>query len=424
MTQPGPAERVLVVGGGGREHALAWACARSPQVAQVYCAPGNPGTAELGENIPLTATDAEGIAAEAERLGVGLAILGPDAAVAAGVADALAGRGVACFGPTAAAGRLESSKAFAKEVLSRLGIPTAPYRLCASWEEARAELEARSGPVVVKADGPALGKGAFVCGGPEEALEVAHRLLVAGELGEAGRLLVVEDRLEGEELSFFALCDGRRALMLPPARDFKSALDGDRGGNTGGMGAYSPPRTSDWERLNQTVLADVVQPVLAEMARLGSPFTGCLYVGAMMVAGTIHVLEFNARFGDPEAEVLLPLLPDLVPHLRAAAAGRLEGGQLSAVQGASVGVVAVRAPYPAPVTPGGAIEGLERLPEGCTAFQMGTRRAPGGGLEVAGGRVLICVGTAPDLHGARALAYQGLERISFPGMRYRSDIAA
>ena len=424
MTRKSFRERVLVVGGGGREHALSWAARRSPEVGLVLAAPGNPGTREVAENISVAATDARALAELAVARGVTLAVLGPDAAVAAGVGDALSAAGIPCFGPTVAAGRLETSKVFAKQLMQRLGVPTADFRVCSSWEEAQAQLRGRPGEVVVKADGLALGKGAFVCAGTEEALEVARRLLVELELGEAGRQVVLEERLHGEEASFFALCDGTRARMLPPARDYKAALEGDKGPNTGGMGACAPPQLPSWEELNQQVLTKVVEPVLAEMARLSCPFVGCLYVGGMVVSGEVQVLEFNARFGDPEAEVLLPWLPDLLPQLGLAARGRLEPGVTPHPPGASVGVVAVRHPYPAPVQPGGEVLGLDHLPEGCLAFQMGTRAGAGGRPEVSGGRVVIVVGSGIDLGAARELAYRGIRSVQFPGMRYRADIAA
>ncbi len=423
MSRKSVRERVLVVGGGGREHALAWSMRRSPEVELVLAAPGNPGTAEVAENVAVAATDAPALAELALARGVTLAVLGPDAAVAAGVGDALRGAGIPCFGPTAAAGRLETSKVFAKRLMRRLGVPTADFTVCSSWEEAQRQLQGRPGGVVVKADGLALGKGAFVCASAEEALGVARRLLVERELGEAGAQVVLEETLCGEEASFFALCDGERALMLPPARDYKAALEGDRGPNTGGMGAYAPPQLPSWEELNRQVLSQVVEPVLAEMARLGCPFVGCLYVGGMVVSAQVQVLEFNARFGDPEAEVLLPWLPDLLPQLRLAARGGLQSGLAPRPRGASVGVVAVREPYPGPVEPGGEVGGLDSLPEGCLAFQMGTRAGPGGRPEVSGGRVVVVVGSGPDLGAARELAYRGIAAVRFPGMRYRGDIA-
>jgi len=417
---------VLVVGGGGREHALAWACSRSPLVSRVSCSPGNPGTAALGSNWSIAATDPAGITKLAGSESVDLVILGPDAAVAAGVGDALAAAGIRCFGPTRAAGELETSKSFAKRLMAKVGIATAPFTVFDDPAEALRELRRRDGPVVVKADGLALGKGAFVCQSPAEAAVVVDRLMVRAELGDAGRTVVIEDCLPGEEVSLFAICDGERAVMLPPVCDYKRALDGDLGANTGGMGAYSPPRVAASEDLNRRALAEIVTPTLAEMARLGRPFQGCLYVGGMLVGDRLSVLEFNVRFGDPETEVLLPLLADPVPLLWGAASGEL-GSALSSAGplAASVGVVAVREPYPEAVQTGGLVEGLEAAEAlGCLVFQMGTSAAAKGAVEVGGGRVLICVGTGVDLPAARGAAYAGLGQINFAGMRFRSDIAA
>lgn len=415
--------KVLVVGGGGREHALAWALGRSPQVERVISAPGNAGTLEVGENRALEATDAQGLVELARREAIDLCVLGPDAAVAAGVGDAMAAAHVPYFGPTRAAGRLESSKAFAKELMQRIGVATPAFAVFREPETAFAYLRAHPGPVVVKADGLALGKGAFVCTDTEQALDAVDRLLRRRELGHAGAQILIEERLDGGEASFFAICDGESALMLPPARDYKRSRDGDEGGNTGGMGSLAP-LPGEWSELNQRVRREVVEPVLGEMRRLGSPYRGCLYVGAMLVAGELLVLEFNARFGDPETEVQVPLLPDLLPLLRSAAGEGLGGAPSEPPAGACVGVVAARSPYPEPIQGGGAVGGIEAAREaGCLVFQMGTRPGPQG-PEVSGGRVLICCGVAQDLPGARRLAYQGIAKIQFSGMRYREDIGA
>ncbi|MDA8330533.1 MAG: phosphoribosylamine--glycine ligase [Candidatus Dormibacteraeota bacterium] len=417
--------RVLVVGGGGREHALAWACRRSPLVAEVLVAPGNPGTALLGRNVAVSVTDAPAVASLAAAEAVDLVILGPDAAIAAGVGDGLAAAGIPCFGPTKAAGELETSKAFAKRLMARIGIPTAPFQVFADPGAAELHLRTCPLPVVVKADGLALGKGAFVCTTLAEARDVVRRLMVDGELGAAGRVVVIEDCLRGAEVSLFALCDGERSVMLPPARDYKRSRDGDGGEQTGGMGAYTPPQGIDWDNLNQLTKERVVDPVLQEMRRLGRPFVGCLYVGGMLVGQELYVLEFNARFGDPETEVLLPALADPVPHLLAAAAGELGPAPPALTRLASVGVVAVRDPYPAKIVPGGEISGIERAAAaGCVVFQMGTAAGQMGLPVVAGGRVLICVATGDSLGEARALAYRGLAEIRFQGMRYRGDIAS
>ncbi|MGC8474468.1 MAG: phosphoribosylamine--glycine ligase, partial [Candidatus Dormibacteria bacterium] len=326
MTRKSVRERVLVVGGGGREHALAWAARRSPEVELVLAAPGNPGSQEVAENVSVAATDARGLAELAAARGVTLAVLGPDAAVAAGVGDALSAAGIPCFGPTAAAGRLETSKVFAKRLMQRLGVPTADFRVCSSWEEAQAQLRGRPGEVVVKADGLALGKGAFVCAGAEEALQVARRLLVERELGEAGRQVVLEERLHGEEASFFALCDGARGWMLPPARDYKAALEGGSGPNTGGMGAYAPMTSLSADQLGE-VRELIIEPTLAELARRGIDYRGVLYAGVMLTASGVRLLEYNVRFGDPEAEVLVPTVEgDLVELLGGVAQGHVASG--------------------------------------------------------------------------------------------------
>ena len=416
--------RVLVVGGGGREHALAWACARSPLVEEVVCAPGNAGSAAVASNRPVPATDAPGLVRLAREERIGLAVLGPDQAIAAGVGDALTEAGIPCFGPGRGAGQLETSKSFAKELLRDLGIPTAPFRVFRDPAPALEHLGAWEGPVVVKADGLALGKGAFVCSGREEATAVVRRLMVDRELGEAGQTVLVEELLAGYEVSCFAICDGTRSLMLPPARDYKRALDQDRGENTGGMGGFTPPPGMKPEVLNRRVKEEIVDPVLLEMDRRGLPYRGCLYVGCMVQGERISVLEFNARFGDPEAEILLPTLSDLVPCLWEAAQGELRSPQPTQPEKAAVGVVAVREPYPRAVVAGGAIEGVERAEAlGCRVFHMGTRKGEAGLPEVAGGRVLICVATGQDVPAARRRAYSGISLIHFQGMRYRTDIA-
>jgi len=416
---------VLVVGGGGREHALAWACQRSPLVERVSCAPGNAGTLRLGQNHPVSATDAEALVALASAEQVDLVVLGPDAAVAAGVGDALERAQVPCFGPSRLAGRIESSKSFAKELMRRAGVASSAFAAFADHGEATEYVRRHGAPVVVKADGPALGKGAFVCLTLGEAAAALDRLMLRRELGDSGDLVVIEDYLEGEEASFFAICDGDSAVMLPPARDYKRALDGDHGDMTGGMGGFAPTSPERWPELNRKVRAEIVEPVLAELRRLGTPYRGCLYVGAMLTGRAIQVLEFNARFGDPETEVQVPLLPDLVPLLQQSAAGELEATDPQPTAGSCVGVVAVRDPYPAVIAAGGGVKGLEAAEElGCLVFQMGTRAAPGGTVEVAGGRVLICSAVGEDRHSARRQAYLGMGAISFPGMRYRLDIGA
>ncbi|MGA7174008.1 MAG: phosphoribosylamine--glycine ligase [Candidatus Dormiibacterota bacterium] len=425
---PSPDNRslqVLVVGGGGREHALAWACHRSPLVERVICAPGNAGTRLVGENRAVAATDAAALAALAQAERVDLVVLGPDAAVAAGVGDAVEAAGIRCFGPGREAGQLESSKIFAKQVMRRAAVATPAFAVFDDPELALPHVQQRGAPLVVKADGLALGKGAFVCRTEVEARAAVELLLVRRELGEAGSRILIEDCLEGEEASFFAICDGVSAVMLPPARDYKRAFDHDRGGNTGGMGSYAPAPTERWRGLNERIRQEVVEPTLKEMLVRGTPYRGCLYVGAMLVGEAIQVLEFNARFGDPETEVQLPLLPDLVPLLWQSARGELSEPDPEPLAGACVGVVAAREPYPAAVQAGGQVSGIATAEEmGCRVFQMGTRPGRSGSVVVAGGRVLICTAVGEDITSARHAAYSGLAAISFPGMRYRQDIGA
>jgi phosphoribosylamine--glycine ligase len=307
----------------------------------------------------------------------------------------------------------------------RAGVATSAFAVFEDHAEATEHLRRRGAPVVVKADGPALGKGAFVCPTVEDAIAAVDRLMLRRELGSSGERVVIEDCLEGEEASFIAICDGDSAVMLPPARDYKRALDGDLGGMTGGMGGFAPASPDRWPELNRRVREEAVKPTLAELRRLGTPYRGCLYVGAMLVGGEIQVLEFNARFGDPETEVQLPLLPDLVPVLWQGAEGELNATDPQPTREACVGVVAVREPYPEPIEEGGEVHGLEAAEElGCLVFQMGTRATAGGAVEVGGGRVLICTAVGEDQESARKRAYLGLGAISFPGMRYRLDIGA
>lgn len=417
--------RVLVVGSGAREHALAWALARSPRCDAVLVAPGNGGTATLGTTLPVAADDPRGIVDAARAHDVGLVVLGPDAAIAAGVADACLAAGIPVFGPTAAAGRVESSKEFAKHLMSDAGIPTAAWR--AGGTDERRHLEAfaaeRGWQCVVKADGLALGKGVRVCHSAEEVREALDACLVEGRFGEAGRRVVVEELLAGREVSVFALCDGEHALTLPVACDYKRAFDGDRGPNTGGMGAYAPAVGLDTAALLDEVATGIVQPLLDTLRERGTPYRGCLYAGLMLTAAGPRVLEFNARFGDPETQVVLPLLDgDLLEWLLACATAAITAGRAPVRDGACVGVVAASERYPDPSPTGFAITGLPRLDPDVLCFHAGTVRDADGTVRTAGGRVLTVVAHGADLEAARRRAYDNLVRISFPGMRYRRDV--
>ena len=395
---------MLIVGSGGREHALAWKLAQSPDLEELHAAPGNPGIAELGSCHPVLAADAEGLLALARSLRIDLVVVGPEVPLVAGLADHLRRGGVSVFGPSAAAARIEGSKAFAKEVLETAGIPTA-----------RALAVARA-PCVVKADGLAAGKGVFVCHSDEE-LQAA-----LSEVRRPGGRFLIEELLEGEELSVFALCDGQRAVALAAARDYKRAEDGDAGPNTGGMGAYSPVEGVDG--LNDLV-GEIYDPVLAELAARGAPFAGLLYAGLMLTADGPRVLEFNCRFGDPETQAVLPRVrSDLLPALAGAAAGDLGTSTLELSDEAAATVVVVARNYPATGDTGSPINGVDEARElGALVFHAGTA-ARDDTLVTSGGRILGVTGLGQDIAAARELAYSAVERISFDGARYRRDIGA
>lgn len=412
--------RVLVLGSGGREHALAWRLSSSPHLTELVCAPGNPGTAGLCASAAVRADEPGAVVALVRERGIDLVVVGPEAPLVAGVADALEAAGVRVFGPIAAAARLEGSKAFAKEVMVAAGIPTARYRAFESADEAEREARAQ-GRVVVKADGLAAGKGVVVARAPEEA---AAAVRAVAAMGEAGAALVLEELLEGEEVSVIALCDGERYLLLPPAQDHKRLEDGDRGPNTGGMGAYAPAaKLLDGAALEE-VGERVIGPALREMRRRGHPFRGALYAGLMLTPEGPRVLEFNCRFGDPEAQVLVMQLgEDLLPLLEACARGRLEQRTLRLAGGVSVGVVIAAEGYPQGPRTGDELHLPASLPPWAQVFHAGTRLVDGR-LVSAGGRVLTVCARGEDVAEARSRAYEVVGRISLRGMRYRRDIGA
>ncbi len=415
--------RVLVVGAGGREHALAWKIARSPLVREVACVPGNPGTARLGKNLSLRVDDVEGIAAWARDAGVDLVAVGPELPLVAGLADRLGRRGIPAFGPSAAAAEIEGSKAFAKEVMLAAGIPTAEHAAFSELGPALEHARARGGRVVVKADGLAAGKGVVVCDDLAQAEAALQAMLVERVHGDAGARVLVEERLEGPEASCIAFTDGERVRMLPSAQDHKRIFDGDRGPNTGGMGAFSPsPKVSP--ELAAEVERRVLLPAVREMARRGRPFRGALYAGIMLTPSGPKVLEFNARLGDPETQpLLLRLRSDVVPLLLGAARGDLGQVEMDVDPRPAVGVVLAAEGYPGKVATGDAIEGAEGpFPEGVEVFQAGTARAADGRLVTAGGRVLTVCALGETLGEASRLAYRAAERIRFRGRQYRKDI--
>lgn len=414
--------RILVVGGGGREHALVWKLAESPRVGALFCAPGNAGTAALAESVPAVGLDEIVVAATGLR--ADLVVVGPEAPLAAGLADRLVAAGVPVFGPTAAAARIESSKAWAKEVMTEAGVPTARAVTVDDMEVARRALSDFVFPMVVKADGLAGGKGVVIAESRTDAETALTSLLEGRTLGVAGDRVVLEEYLAGREVSILALTDGETVRPLPPACDYKRAYDDDQGPNTGGMGAYAPVSVMD-DALLQTVILSILEPTVRALTARGTPLQGVLYAGLMLTADGPRVLEFNARFGDPETQVVLPLLnTDLAELLTAVAAGELATAPaLPPATGAAVGVVLAAGGYPGHYQTGLPLEGLDRVPEDILVFHAGTRRDNAGRVVTAGGRVLTVVGCGPDLASARDRAYAGADAISFPNVHLRHDIA-
>lgn len=417
--------RVLLVGGGAREHALAWKLRRERAVRDLVCAPGNAGIARLARCVPLDVADPEAILDAAAREKVDFTVVGPELPLANGVADVFAAAGRPLFGPRKAAARLESSKVFAKRFMERHRIPTARFRVCETPADA---LAAVSGgefgfPVVVKADGLAAGKGVTVAPDRETAEAAVRAAMVDGRFGAAGASLVIEECLAGDEASFFVLCDGRRGVALPSAQDHKRALDGDRGPNTGGMGAFAPsPLVSP--ALAGRVMADIVQPVLDGLRSEGQEYRGVLYVGLMLTRDGPQVIEFNVRFGDPEAQVVLPMIEtDLAPVLFSAATGDLAAAEWRTAGDPHVGVVLASGGYPGAFESGYEIGGLaaaEALP-GVVVFHAGSRLQDGR-IVTSGGRVLTVVGRGRTFAEARDRAYAGAACVSFPHKHVRTDI--
>jgi phosphoribosylamine--glycine ligase len=419
--------RVLVVGSGGREHALVWKLASERAVSDIVCAPGNAGISRLARCVPVDPADAHAVAAIARREEIDFTIVGPELPLSRGIADVFAAEGDLLFGPTQRAARLESSKVFAKEFMHRYGVPTARYKTCDTPASALSVL--RSGefafPVVLKADGLAAGKGVVISPDLNDAEAQVHAMMVDKRFGQAGARLVVEEQLVGREASFFVLSDGTRALPLGSAEDHKRALDGDTGPNTGGMGAYAPSSLFD-AATQSRVMNEIVLPVVDGMRSEGSEFRGFLFVGLMLTADGPKVIEFNVRFGDPEAQVVLPMInDDLSGLLMSAAVGELDTRDVSLAREPRVGVVMASGGYPETYETGKVIHGIDAAEamDGVNVFHSGTAKR-GSDIVTAGGRVLTVVASSDDYESAITRAYEAVGQITFDRMHYRKDIGA
>ena len=418
--------RVLVVGGGGREHALCWAIAASPLIDALYCAPGNAGIADVATCISVAADDIDGQIRLAKEQKIDLVVVGPEAPLVAGLVDRLEDAGIKAFGPSAAAAALEGSKAFTKDLCARHGIPTAPYARFTEPELARAYLRDQDLPIVVKADGLAAGKGVVIAATHAEAEEAVDAMLRDNRFGVAGAEIVIEAFLAGEEASFFALVDGTTALPLATAQDHKRVGDGDTGPNTGGMGAYSPAPVVT-EAVAEKVMDRIIRPTVAAMAESGTPFRGVLYAGLMIQDGEPSLLEYNVRFGDPECQVLMArLASDLLPALVGTADGVLDFFDLRWLDEVALTVVMAADGYPGDYAKGSVIGGLDSAAaiDDVTVFHAGTAAGEDGTVRAAGGRVLGLTATAPDFAAARALAYRAVDAIDWPEGFCRRDIGA
>ncbi len=416
---------VLIVGSGAREHALAWKLRQSPRLTDLFVAPGNGGTAAIARNLLVEPTDSDALFRAASDHRIDLVIVGPEAPLASGLADQLAVRGIAAFGPTRSGARIESSKAFAKDLMSRYGIPTGHSEAFTSHAAARDYVERRPGPLVVKADGLAAGKGVFVCDNTDEALRAIDLMLGEGAIfGPSGNTVLVEERLSGRELSAHAFTDGDTVAPMPFACDYKRIYDGDEGPNTGGMGAYSPPFWLD-EPLEPLIHETITEAAVHAMREEGAPYRGVLYPGLMITRDGPRVLEFNCRFGDPEAQVLLPRLKsDLLEICWAVVNNRLADSEIEWSTDACAAVVVASGGYPDDYETGFEVAGLKSVEPGAHVFHAGTALSDDGTVRTSGGRVLTVVASAPTLSEARATVYRNVQRIHFTRAHYRKDIAA
>lgn len=415
--------RVLVIGGGAREHALAWKLGQSPRVAELFVAPGNAGTARIARNLAVSADDTGGLARTAQEQNIDLVVVGPEAPLAAGIVDRFRARGIPIFGPTAAASQIEASKVFAKDLMHRYGIPSAQSKSFASYAEAQDYVRSHPLPMVVKADGLAAGKGVTVARSREEALAALEDLMVRRIHGAAGERVIIEECLNGPEVSLLAFTDGETVLPMVPACDYKPIHDGDEGPNTGGMGCYSPPSFFGNDMVQQA-METILKPAVRAMAQEGCPYQGILFGGLIVADEGPKALEFNCRFGDPETQVILPRLKrDLVEVIIAVIERRLADIELEWDDGACVGVVMASGGYPGEYATGYPIEGLDALDEDVVVFHAGTR-IDDDRVVTAGGRILTVVAQGRTMAEARAKAYRNVPRLRFEGSHYRTDIAA
>lgn len=416
--------QVLVIGGGGREHTLVWKLAQSKKVTKLYAAPGNPGMKDLAECVDLDIADLDGLADWAEKHAIDLTVVGPEAPLVAGIVDVFKARGLTIFGPSAKAAEIEGSKIFSKELMEKYGVPTAFFKVCDNLADARAFVEEKGAPIVIKADGLAAGKGVVVAMTMDEALAALDEMMGAHKFGSAGNRVVIEEFMEGEEASLLAFTDGKTIVPMLAAQDHKRVNDGDQGPNTGGMGAYCPaPVMTD--ALKEKTVKEVLRPIVDALAKEGRPYSGCLYAGLMIKGDSVKVVEFNARFGDPETQVVLPLLKsDLAEIMVACANGTLTPDLVEWSDKAAVCVVMASGGYPASYKKGIPITGLKaaNAMDDVVVFHAGTREEDGK-ILTNGGRVLGVTAVADDIPSAQQKAYDAVDKIHFDGAHYRQDIA-
>jgi phosphoribosylamine--glycine ligase len=415
--------KILVVGGGGREHTLAWKIAQSPRVEKVFTAPGNAGTAAIAENLNLHPTDIEGLGKATKEKGIDLVVVGPEAPLASGIADYFDNLGITIFGPTKAATQIESSKVFTRNLMEKYGIPCPKGAIFSSYSEAREYLQEQSPPVVIKADGLAAGKGVIIADSVAEAEKALGDIIEAKIFGSAGDRVIIDEYLSGREVSLIAFTDGKTVSPMVPACDYKKIWDNDQGPNTGGMGSYSPPGFFS-AGMTEKVTKDILVPTVTAMAKEGMLYKGVLYAGLMIVDGEPVVLEFNARFGDPETQVVLPLLKtDLVDILMAVVQGNLDRAKIEWSSEACVGVVVASGGYPGSYKTGFPIQGIDNVGKDVLVFHAGTKLGNDGIIYTDGGRVFTVVGVGKDMAGARKKVYRNIPNIYFEGCYYRRDIA-